>query len=253
MDDYGIDLLQEALRSTKSGPKPTNKSGSRPFKKKDVPSLAKYIQSDACRKIYFMVICLILKLFRGLVVSQNYVTTVRCRCAPCQCPVRGRTLFSNGLMFARSQYLCGDTRLSFSGDRHVCHHKWVIASDLLHAYRAIRKKRSTISRSVTELDRVYRSRRISLVSIYHTQRLYLISDSFEETPVRVRFFQIDIRFLAQSSSQSIPLQRSSTRGNTGQPPRTPSSNSCQTRGYLACVSRRISIPLSGERGSLRVR
>jgi hypothetical protein len=56
MDDYGIDLLQEALRSAAgSGPGPTGRSESRPFKKKDVPSLAKYMQSDTCRKIYLMV------------------------------------------------------------------------------------------------------------------------------------------------------------------------------------------------------
>ncbi len=86
MDDYGIDLLQEALHSTASsdGPGPTGHSGSRPFKKKDVPSLAKYIQSDACRKIYLMVFPSILKLVRGL-VSHDLVTKVRCRCGPSQC------------------------------------------------------------------------------------------------------------------------------------------------------------------------
>jgi hypothetical protein len=66
MDDYGIDLLQEALRSI------TGRSESRPFKKKDVPSLAKYMQSDACRKIYLMVI-FILELIRCL-VSHDAVT-----------------------------------------------------------------------------------------------------------------------------------------------------------------------------------
>jgi hypothetical protein len=54
MGDYGVDLLQEALGlSEPSGPGPSN---SRLFEKKDVPSVAKYIQSDACRKIYLMVI-----------------------------------------------------------------------------------------------------------------------------------------------------------------------------------------------------
>jgi hypothetical protein len=56
MDDYGVDLLEEALRSTAgSAPEPTGRSELRPFKKKDVPSLAKYLQSDSCRKIYLMV------------------------------------------------------------------------------------------------------------------------------------------------------------------------------------------------------
>ena len=87
MDDYGIDLLQEALHSTaSSGPGPTGPSESLPFKKKDVPSLAKYIQSDACRKICLMVFPSILKLVRGL-VSHDLVTKVRCRCGPS--PVSG--------------------------------------------------------------------------------------------------------------------------------------------------------------------
>ena len=50
MGNYGIDLLDSVLGSG------SGKSTSGPFKKKDVPSLAKYIQSDACQKIYFMVI-----------------------------------------------------------------------------------------------------------------------------------------------------------------------------------------------------
>jgi hypothetical protein len=48
MDDYGINLLKSVLGS--------GKSSSRPFKKKDVPSLAQYIKSDACQNIYLMVI-----------------------------------------------------------------------------------------------------------------------------------------------------------------------------------------------------
>jgi len=51
MDSYGIDLLKEVLGSRKS----TKSDGkSRPFEKKDVPSLAKFIKSDACGKIYLM-------------------------------------------------------------------------------------------------------------------------------------------------------------------------------------------------------
>jgi hypothetical protein len=54
MDDYGVDLLKSALGSD-SG-RSAGKSSSRPFKKKDVPSLAQFIQSDACGKICLMVI-----------------------------------------------------------------------------------------------------------------------------------------------------------------------------------------------------
>ncbi len=54
MDDYGVDLLEEALGPSARSSKPV--SGSRPFVKKDVPSLAKYIESDECRQIYLMVI-----------------------------------------------------------------------------------------------------------------------------------------------------------------------------------------------------
>ncbi|KAH9985065.1 DHS-like NAD/FAD-binding domain-containing protein [Russula compacta] len=51
------DLIREALRLTgvisePTQPSPTSKS--RPFNKKDLPSLASYIQSDACQKIYLM-------------------------------------------------------------------------------------------------------------------------------------------------------------------------------------------------------
>lgn len=54
MGDYGADLRAEALGSTAKPSKPV--SSPLPFPKKDVPSLAKYIQSDACQKIYLMVI-----------------------------------------------------------------------------------------------------------------------------------------------------------------------------------------------------
>jgi len=52
MDDYGVDLPAEALGSTAEPSKPASKS--HPFARKDVPSLAKYIESDACRQIYLM-------------------------------------------------------------------------------------------------------------------------------------------------------------------------------------------------------
>jgi hypothetical protein len=62
MDKYGLDLLEDlrARIATNSGQGPTGnsaKANSKPFKfkKKDVPSLAQYIQSDECRKIYLMV------------------------------------------------------------------------------------------------------------------------------------------------------------------------------------------------------
>lgn len=54
MDDYGVDLLEEAVGS--SAAPPSKSVSSPPFAKKDVPSLARYIESDACRQIYLMVI-----------------------------------------------------------------------------------------------------------------------------------------------------------------------------------------------------
>jgi hypothetical protein len=62
MDEYGVDLLEDLRIRTaaNSGQDPTGNSESAKatpfkFKKKDVPSLAQYIQSDGCRKIYLMV------------------------------------------------------------------------------------------------------------------------------------------------------------------------------------------------------
>jgi hypothetical protein len=52
MDDSSISRLARALGL---GSQAAEKSSSRPFKKKDVPSLAQYIQSDACRKVHLMV------------------------------------------------------------------------------------------------------------------------------------------------------------------------------------------------------
>jgi hypothetical protein len=54
MDDYGVDLLAETLGSAAEPSNPV--SNSHLFAQKDVPSLAKYIESDACRQIYLMVI-----------------------------------------------------------------------------------------------------------------------------------------------------------------------------------------------------
>ncbi|KAI0248635.1 DHS-like NAD/FAD-binding domain-containing protein [Lactifluus subvellereus] len=57
MDDYGIDLLAEALGSDatdrSSGRGPTGRP-QRLFERNDVTSLAKYIKSDACKNIYLM-------------------------------------------------------------------------------------------------------------------------------------------------------------------------------------------------------
>ncbi|KAH8984308.1 Sir2 family histone deacetylase Hst2 [Lactarius akahatsu] len=50
--DRPVDLLEEALGSRARSSKPVSRS--HPFAKKDVPSLAKYIESDACRQIYLM-------------------------------------------------------------------------------------------------------------------------------------------------------------------------------------------------------
>jgi len=57
MSDSGFDRLARALGlSSVSGPgHAADKTSSRPFKKKDVPSLVQYIQSDACRKVHLMV------------------------------------------------------------------------------------------------------------------------------------------------------------------------------------------------------
>jgi len=56
MGDSGIDRLVRALGlgSGSGSGHAADKSSSRPFKKKDVPSLAQYIQSDACGEIYLM-------------------------------------------------------------------------------------------------------------------------------------------------------------------------------------------------------
>lgn len=54
MGDSGIDRLARALGLGSGSGQHTNKSSSRPFKKKDVPSLAQYIRSDACRKVHLM-------------------------------------------------------------------------------------------------------------------------------------------------------------------------------------------------------
>jgi hypothetical protein len=58
MDDHSIDLLAEALGSvamnSASGLGPTNRPRQL-FERNDVSSLAKYIKSGACKKIYLMV------------------------------------------------------------------------------------------------------------------------------------------------------------------------------------------------------
>jgi hypothetical protein len=83
MDEYGVDLLEDLrIRSTaNSGRGPTGDSaGSRPFKfkKKDVPTLAEYMQSDGCRKVYLMVF-IIPNLVWGL-VGHDLGTEAWCRC-----------------------------------------------------------------------------------------------------------------------------------------------------------------------------
>lgn len=58
MGNSDIDRLARALglgSGSGRGRDAADKSNSRPFKKKDVPSLAQYIQSDTCKKIYLMV------------------------------------------------------------------------------------------------------------------------------------------------------------------------------------------------------
>jgi hypothetical protein len=55
MGDSGIDRLARALGLGSGPSRAADKSSSTPFKKKDAPSLARYIQSDACRKVHLMV------------------------------------------------------------------------------------------------------------------------------------------------------------------------------------------------------
>jgi hypothetical protein len=70
MGDSGFDRLARALGLGSGSGHAADKTSSRLFKKKDVPSLAQYIQSDACRKVHLMV-SLILNLamygFLGLI------------------------------------------------------------------------------------------------------------------------------------------------------------------------------------------
>jgi hypothetical protein len=60
--------------------------------------------------------------------------------------------------------------------------------------RVIRKKRSATTRNVTRLNRSwdFAHRQIWPVSSYHTQRPYLISHSFVETLVHVRFPHLNL-------------------------------------------------------------
>jgi hypothetical protein len=55
MGDSGINRLARALGLGSGSGHAGDKSSSRPFKKKDVPSLAQYIQSDACKEVHLMV------------------------------------------------------------------------------------------------------------------------------------------------------------------------------------------------------
>jgi len=55
MGDSGINRLARALGLGSGSSQHADKSSSQPFKKKDVPSLAQYIQSDACGKVHLMV------------------------------------------------------------------------------------------------------------------------------------------------------------------------------------------------------
>jgi hypothetical protein len=59
MGDSGINRLARALGlgsgSGSGSGQAADKSSLRPFKKKDVPSLAQYIQSDTCKKVHLMV------------------------------------------------------------------------------------------------------------------------------------------------------------------------------------------------------
>ena len=78
MDDSGINRLARALGLGSGSGHAADKSSSRPFKKKDVPSLARYIQSDACRKVHLMV-----NLIPDLAVwffEPDFCTKAWCRC-----------------------------------------------------------------------------------------------------------------------------------------------------------------------------
>jgi hypothetical protein len=55
MGDSSINRLARALGLGSGSGQHADKSTSRPFKKRDVPSLAQYIQSDACGKVHLLV------------------------------------------------------------------------------------------------------------------------------------------------------------------------------------------------------
>ena len=55
MGDSSISRLARALGLGSGSGQQADKSSSQPFKKRDVPSLAQFIQSDTCRKVHLMV------------------------------------------------------------------------------------------------------------------------------------------------------------------------------------------------------
>jgi hypothetical protein len=79
MSESGMDRLARALGLGSGSRHAADKSSSRPFKKKDVPSLAQYIQSDACRKIHLMV-SLVLNLAMCDFFEPDFSTKAGCRC-----------------------------------------------------------------------------------------------------------------------------------------------------------------------------
>jgi hypothetical protein len=84
MGDSGLNRLARALGlGSGSGSAAADKtsSSSLPFKKKDVPSLAQYIQSDACGKIHLMV---------SLILNLGFFEPDFCAKAWCRCGVRRR-------------------------------------------------------------------------------------------------------------------------------------------------------------------
>lgn len=76
MGDSTLDRLARALGR---GSVSADKSSSRPFKKKDVPSLAQYIRSDACRKVHLMVSLIPNPVMCGF-FEPDFCTKDWCRC-----------------------------------------------------------------------------------------------------------------------------------------------------------------------------
>jgi len=77
MSDSGIGRLARALVPGFVSGQAADKSGSRPFKKKDVSSLAQYIQSDACKNVQLMVSLILNPAMCGFLILYESLVQVR--------------------------------------------------------------------------------------------------------------------------------------------------------------------------------